>query len=840
MATKNILIRGGADFSGVKKELQKTQQQLQSFQNGVSSVMKKIGMILATIGIGKAIKDATKVAMEFEAAFGQIGRIMGANAGEFTKWAYSQASALAMSKAEIIKYGAVYGNLISGFAKNSAETMKYTQDLLRASSIIASATGRSIEDVMDRIRSGLLGNTEAIEDLGINVNIAMIESTEAFKKFANGKSWQQLDFQTQQQIRLMAILEQSFKKYGDSVIQNTALAQAQFLVQLKNIQLSLGQAFLPIYNVVLPILTAFASKLAHVIGIIAQFSQALFGKSAQQANNQAKAANQQAIAVNKVGDAYKEAGKKAKGAVATFDEINQLPDLSTGAGVTQDDNTNMSQQIPEQRIMSGTISFNDEISPKIQEMANKIKAAFGTMADFLSEKKDIIISALAGIGAAFATFLVVSKIGVIVGAFETLYIKGLYLMDFLKSALAGAFSFLVSPIGAAVLAIGALVAAFVYFYRTNESFRDLVGGILDKIKEAALSLWNNALVPLGNFLAGVFKAAWQGIIDVVSWLWQNILIPLGNCLLWLNSTIIIPLATIIKGALVIAFDAFIEAAKILWQNVLVPLGSFIGTVFVGTLIALKQILLILWNEVFAPLANYLFQNFKPVVEALSNVFIYLWKNVLIPLIKFIVSEFVENFRETTADIKIIIQELKKTFEGIITFITGIFTRDWEKAWSGVKKIFGGVFDSLYGLIKTPMNLIIGAINSVIRGLSSLSIKVPDWVPGFGGKTWGISIPEIPRLARGGIVDSPTVAMIGEAGKEMVVPLENTQFVDKLASALGTAVLQAMQINNSMNSSTQSKDIVIQIDGTTLARVMLPKIDRELQRMGRPALIQSNS
>ena len=68
--------------------------------------------------------------------------------------------------------------------------------LLKASSVIASATGRTMEDVMDRIRSGLLGNTEAIEDLGVNVNVALLESTDAFKKFAGDKSWNQLDFQT--------------------------------------------------------------------------------------------------------------------------------------------------------------------------------------------------------------------------------------------------------------------------------------------------------------------------------------------------------------------------------------------------------------------------------------------------------------------------------------------------------------------------------------------------------------------------------------------------------------------------------------------------------------------
>src|SRR5690606_4284089 len=212
-------------------------------------------------------------------------------------------------------------------------------ELLRASAVIASATGRTMEDVMERIRSGLLGNTEAIEDLGVNVNIAMIESTQAFREFAGDRSWQQLDFQTQQTIRYFAILEQTAQKYGLELAQNTSTRQAAFVAQLKNVQLALGQAFLPIYNTILPALTRFASALATAMNFVAQFMHALFGmdvsknavSQVKQQEQQTAAIQDQTKSVGKLGDAYQKAGKKARGALASFDEIHQLAtDTSSG------------------------------------------------------------------------------------------------------------------------------------------------------------------------------------------------------------------------------------------------------------------------------------------------------------------------------------------------------------------------------------------------------------------------------------------------------------------------------------------------------------------------------
>lgn len=116
-----------------------------------------------------------------------------------------------------------------------------------------------------------------------------------------------------------------------------------------------------------------------------------------------------------------------------------------------------------------------------------------------------------------------------------------------------------------------------------------------------------------------------------------------------------------------------------------------------------------------------------------------------------------------------IDAIIQIFTGLIDFLTGVFTGNWEQAWLGVQEIFGGIFDALVELAKMPLNAIIGLINGVFAGINSIiggGITIPEWVPGVGGSTFQFSLPELPYLAKGGFTDGPSIA--GEAGREAVI------------------------------------------------------------------------
>lgn len=202
---------------------------------------------------------------------------------------------------------------------------------------------------------------------------------------------------------------------------------------------------------------------------------------------------------------------------------------------------------------------------------------------------------------------------------------------------------------------------------------------------------------------------------------------------------------------------FLETLSWLWDEHLSKLiekiGDFIGKLANGALE--------IYNKFIQPIVTFLLDKLSPAWSFLSSLVIGVLGTIL----------------GTISDV---VGSIIGVLGGVIDFITGIFTGNWKKAWNGVKDIFKNIVDGLVGIFKAPINLIIDGINAFISGLNK--IKIPDWVPAVGGK--GINIPKIPKLAQGGIIDKPTVAVVGEAGKEVVMPLENnTGWIDTLANKL---------------------------------------------------------
>lgn len=128
------------------------------------------------------------------------------------------------------------------------------------------------------------------------------------------------------------------------------------------------------------------------------------------------------------------------------------------------------------------------------------------------------------------------------------------------------------------------------------------------------------------------------------------------------------------------------------------------------------------------------ENLKPVVEAVFQGIVTVWESVLKPVL-----------------------------DGISVFLKGVFTQDWQTAFDGLKTIVSTAFGALVGLVKAPLNSVIDTINSFLGKIGSISI--PDWIPGIGGKSF--SIPKIPHLAKGGIIDETGTVMVGEEGAELL-------------------------------------------------------------------------
>ena len=338
---------------GTSDQVKNATAKVREQSNSIGSAFGKLAKFAGFAILGKKMLDvgmySAQTALEVSASMNQIKRQMGESSQSFLKWVNDNANAMNMGVGEATNYGAVYSNLFSGFIKDTNKLSAYTAKMLQTSAVIAEGSGRSITDVMERIRSGLLGNTEAIEDLGINVNVAMIESTEAFKRFANGQSWQQLDYQTQQQIRLMAILEQATAKYGDTLSNSVNGRISLFKSLMKDSALNLGNSMLPIINAIMPVLNSFAMVLKNVTAKLAEFIALMFNKKATVKDGVGGA-------VGDMGNAMKDA---AGGAGDLADAVDDAGDSAGGLADNLGDSAKNAKKAAKELL--GLIGF-DEIN----------------------------------------------------------------------------------------------------------------------------------------------------------------------------------------------------------------------------------------------------------------------------------------------------------------------------------------------------------------------------------------------------------------------------------------------------------------------------------------------
>ena len=277
--------------------------------------------------------------------------------------------------------------------------------------------------------------------------------------------------------------------------------------------------------------------------------------------------------------------------------------------------------------------------------------------------------------------------------------------------------------------------------------------IIEGVSNLFNSIWLTAVDPAIQLIT----QAWADFSGILVSLWDEhggtLLNNMGE---FVTKTIEL-FQSIYDNVLEPIITPFLETLSWLWDEHLSKLiekiGDFIGKLANGALE--------IYNKFIQPIVTFLLDKLSPAWSFLSSLVIGVLGTIL----------------GTISDV---VGSIIGVLGGVIDFITGIFTGNWKKAWNGVKDIFKNIVDGLVGIFKAPINLIIDGINAFISGLNK--IKIPDWVPAVGGK--GINIPKIPKLAQGGIIDKPTVAVVGEAGKEVVMPLENnTGWIDTLANKL---------------------------------------------------------
>lgn len=210
------------------------------------------------------------------------------------------------------------------------------------------------------------------------------------------------------------------------------------------------------------------------------------------------------------------------------------------------------------------------------------------------------------------------------------------------------------------------------------------------------------------------------------------------------------LSAVMTGPVGIAIAAVVAGAVLIYKNwdKIAPIIQKIADRFVS-----------FWQTVQPQLQPF-FDIAQKIASFLSDVFKVAFEVVLSAVGGYFVTWF--------NGVSEIIDNVLGIFEGITTFLSGVFTGNWEMAWNGLKDIVGNAFGALEGLVKTPLNAIIGLVNGAIDGINSINFTVPEWVPGIGGKGWnGLNIPHLPTLAKGTDNWKGGIVQISERGGEIV-------------------------------------------------------------------------
>lgn len=322
------------------------------------------------------------------------------------------------------------------------------------------------------------------------------------------------------------------------------------------------------------------------------------------------------------------------------------------------------------------------------------------------------------------------------------------------------------------------VAVFDGFLNTITGIKDKIVGVfspenLASVRTAIVGMFGeNAgtgfdnIVSIGQSVIGVFQ-------QIVNFGTQTVKPMFEQVFGWVSTTLL--------PGLLNAFNAIAPQIG--------PLVTNIGT-------AVMNVATLIGNAI---------QKILPVIESIVMVLINVVATVAPPIIAAVSQIF--------ANISNVVTSIQGVFEGLIQFITGVFTGNWSSAWEGVKSIFSNAFSALVELCKIPINAVIGIINGAINGINSILgsvTTIPEWVPVVGGKGFSMQLPTIPMLAKGGFTDGVSIA--GEAGTEAVISFDpsvrgaNIANWQKAGQMLGVDPVQAASVAGAGSLTTDRVEV----------------------------------
>ena len=619
---------------------------------------------------------------------------------------------------------------------------------------------------------------------------------------------------------LMAGLYAVFRG-AKTVIENATSANKEFDASVKQIKGNLQVAFTPIINAVMPALNMLASGLATATKAVASFMSGLFGTTYKQS-----------LKATKQIEAAGAAAKKNSRFLAGFDEMNVASDNSSDSGTS-----NLAELDSEgDKTAEG---IGNKIRGQIKKGFALLKKQFANVKKYfdtnfapifaeIGEKFAPVIEDLKGnMGKAWSDMATLAE------PFKN------YIVNNLTPALQTAFQY----VGTVASGLG-------------DTFNLVFGQMWDNVIFPTLEKMTTTVLPL-------LTDQWTAMSDVMATTFNTIK-PLFDKVF---TTGIIPILETLQG---IWSDLWDSSAKV-WdkygkptmeaiKSIITSVGDTVMKVYESWIQPVVKwicdILKSMWDNAIKPIYEKTAAVISKIIQCINTV----WVNFLKPCVDWIVKTMgplitnvlnaIKNVFDTVFSfIGTVVGTALDAFGGLLDFITGVFSGDWDKAWNGIKDTVKAVWDGIWGVIKSTVNLIIDGINLLWTGIYNAVKGLVDAVGGVAGvigdilgQDWHFSMPDspplIPKLAKGGLAYAPTLAMVGDnrnAGTdpEVIAPLSKLKDIIGEGGDMTEVVLllrEILEYLKGMNLIAKSE-----IDGKTFFRMMVQLNKENTYRTGVNAL-----
>lgn len=809
-----------ANTNELRKEINKANKNISGLQksasksaNGVSTAFKKLKTGIITLGIGRVIKDSITSGMDAIESDSLFETSLGASADAVRAWSDEVSNVLGLSAVAMRKNTGVIYNMTSSMGVAEDNALKMSKGISLLSEDMASFYNLDSTEAFNKLRAGLTGETEPLKALGILVD----ENTVKQVAYSEGIAEVGSELTQQQKVlaRYVAILNQTGNAQGDLARTiNSPANQLRILKQqVQNLGIALSNFLMPVLNAVLPYITAFTKVITQAITGLASFLG--FGK------DESTSKETQKISANVGGlagdyDNATKSAKKLKSALAGFDEMNVLQDNTADAGTSTGGGGGGSTPVALDFDVGEYDAHLDWVNSKTNKLVEDIKGYFSSIGDDIDFSNLInafknLKTALGGLGEKAWSGLQWAHENLLKPLAEWTMEDALpTFLNNISQALTSIGEIDYAPLQTGLLMVRDSLAPFVekvgdglYWFLQNvlvplagwviedvlPAFLYDLSGVIDVVNKAIENLkpiftwfWDKVLQPIAEWTGGIFVDILNGIGDALKWIADNeiaMAILEGIALAIGLVATAIGVYNVVMGVCNVVTGAFATIMGV----ILSPIGLVVGAIAAVIAVVLlcieywdeiKAVALNVWNkikEIWGVVANWINEK---VVQPIKNFFSGLWDGIK-NIFSSVGSWFKNIFTKAWEGIKTAFSKVKDFFTGIWDTIKGIFS-----------KVGSAIADAVSGAIKSAVNWIldkaIGIINGFIKAIN-FAIGVINMIPGVDIKK--LELLKVPKLAQGGIIDKPTLAMVGEAGKEAVMPLErNTGWIDQLASKLG--------------------------------------------------------